>query len=404
VTPSAGPTPEVHSRQGLKSLAVFHLGGAGGPQRSLRGVMTWLGDRGTVEFIVPELGAAASQYRELGAVTVGPYTALTNPLARMDSARRLRDDVRFFRGELQRRRPDVVVVVTMVLPALLIAARREGVPSVVYAAELYRQRSPLRRLWGAVLAGVTAALSDGVVSCSSVVARQFPRWGGKPRAIAYPPIDLQYAQGDRARGRARYGLAQDDFCIVVIGNVSRGRGQDVAIRALELVRRRMPSARLLCIGASHQRAVDLEFADELPQLAAALGLGAAVTFAEETDEVADVYAAADLVLNPARFESFGRVAAEALVAGRPVVSSSVGGIPEVIRDGVDGLLVPPDDPVAMADAVCRIALEPALGERLVTAGRNAVLERFGPQQDLDAWRSVLEAALLRRGVTGYCRP
>jgi glycosyltransferase involved in cell wall biosynthesis len=120
-------------------------------------------------------------------------------------------------------------------------------------------------------------------------------------------------------------------------------------------------------------------------------------FAEPTDAMADLYAAADVVVNPARVsEAFGRVGAEALVAGRPVVASRVGAIPEVIRDGVDGLLVEPGDPGALTAAVTELMEDPARAAQLVESGRRRVLERFGYEQDLAAWRSVVEPVLTRR--------
>jgi glycosyltransferase involved in cell wall biosynthesis len=387
----------------IRSLAVFHLGGVGGATRSMAGVMAWLRERGTVEFIVPEPGAAAAQYGELGDVMIASYTALTyarGPRALVGAVRRLFADVRLFRGELRRRRPDLVVAVTTVLPAVLIAARLERVPSVVWAAELYGQRwkgAPALRLWGTLLARSTEWLSDGIVSCSVAVSRQFPARGGKPHAVAYPPVGAEYAHGDRARGRARHGLTDSVLCLAVVGNLSRGRGQDVAIRAMPLIRQRCPTARLLIVGAAHPRPADLAYREELVALADSLDLAEAVRFEQPTDEMADVYAAADVVVNPARFEEpFGRVAPEALMAGRPVVATRVGGIPETIRDGVDGLLVPREDPAALAEAVCRIVADPALAKRFVANGREAVVARFGHEQDVAAWKSVLEAVLAAR--------
>jgi glycosyltransferase involved in cell wall biosynthesis/SAM-dependent methyltransferase len=389
------------ARCDLRSLVVFHMGGVGGPLRSLGGAVGWLRDHGTVEFVLPEEGAAVAACAEHGPVTVADYTVLTyarRPPTLLRMARDLRADVRFFRTELRRRQTDLVVAVTTVLPALLIAARLEHVPAVVYAAELYRQRwkrAPMFSIWGAVLARGTGRLSDGIVSCSTAVSEQFPRHSSKPHAVAYPPIGHEYADGDRARARARYGLGAEDFCIAVVGNLSRGRGQDVAIRALEPIRERAPSARLLIVGDAHPRRVDRAFEEELRSLAGAAG-ESAVIIAPATDDVAGVYAAADVVVNPARFEEpFGRVAPEALVARRPVVASRVGAIPEVLRDGVDGLLVSPDDPAALAEGVCRVAADPALAERLVTNGRAAVLARFTQAQDRISWAAVLEAALAR---------
>jgi glycosyltransferase involved in cell wall biosynthesis len=154
---------------------------------------------------------------------------------------------------------------------------------------------------------------------------------------------------------------------------------------------------LLIVGAAHPRAADIAFARELRLLVDELGLAEAVVFADATDEIPDVYAAADIVVNPARFEEpFGRVAPEALMARKPVVASRVGAIPEVIRDGVDGLLVPRDDPAELAKAVLRLLDEPGLADELVANGRRQVLEKFGSEQDLAAWTSVLQPALLRR--------
>jgi glycosyltransferase involved in cell wall biosynthesis len=365
--------------------------------------MSWLADRGPVEVIVPASGPAEEEYRAIGEVTVADYSPLTYARGLREGARMLRTltrDVRFFRAELRRRRPDVVVVVTTVLPAVLVAARLERVPAVVYAAEIYDQEwktAPLLRLWGTLLARGTALLSDGIACCSIAVARQFPRRGRKAVTIAYPPIGRDYEGGSREAARARYGLEPADPCLVVVGSVSRGRGQDVAIRALPSIMRRFPAARLLVVGAPHPRPVDLEFDAEIRQLALDLRVADAVVFAGPTDAMADVYAAADVVVNPARFaEPFGRVAPEALVAGRPVVASRVGGIPEVIRDGVDGLLVASERPDELAAAVIRVVADPDMAARLVSSGRRRVLEKFGLEQDLAAWVAVIEPAVSGR--------
>jgi glycosyltransferase involved in cell wall biosynthesis len=308
-----------------------------------------------------------------------------------------------FRRELRRRRPDLVIAVTTVLPALLVAARLERIPTVVYAAELYDQpwkSAPLLRLWGAMLARGTAVLSDGIVCCSEIVARQFPRGGRKPFALAYPPIGSEYDGGDRDGTRARYGLETANPCLLVVGSISRGRGQDVALRALVRVRERFPDARLVILGAPHQRSVDLAFADELRALATELRIEDSVLFVPPTDAMADIYAAADVVLNPARVaEAFGRAGAEALMAGRPVIASRVGGIPETLREGVDALLVQPGDAEALAGAVAQLVTEPDRAERMVDSGRGRVIERFGDEQDLAAWRRVVEPVLGRRAAS-----
>jgi glycosyltransferase involved in cell wall biosynthesis len=380
-----------------RTLLVFHLGGVGGPGHSMLPVTTELARRGGVEVLVPEPGWAADRYAELGRVSVGRYSALTYARGLVDGARlarRVIRETRGFRAAFRRRRPELVIVVTSTLPAALVAARLEGIPAVAYAAEIYDQQwkdAPLLHVWGRLLAHGTALAADVVVCCSETVARQFPSRSDGRLAIAYPPIRSELANGDRGRGRHRHGVEDADPCLAVIGALSRGRGQDVALRALPLVRERIPTARLLVVGEPHPRAVDIAYAEELRALASELGIAGSVVFAGASDEMADVYAAADVVVNPARFaEPFGRVAPEALVAGVPVVASRVGALEEVIGHDRSGLLVPPDDPTALAEASIRLWEDRELREELVTQGRAEALARFSEAQNLAVWANVLE--------------
>jgi glycosyltransferase involved in cell wall biosynthesis len=270
----------------------------------------------------------------------------------------------------------------------------------VYGAEIYNQpwkMGPLRRSWGLLLARFTGMTASGIVCCTNTVARQFPSWTRARVSVGYSPVGLEYSHGSRERGRSQLGIDPDAPCFVTVGNISRGRGQDVALRALASIRRSLPEVRLVIVGIPHERALDLDYDRELRELAESLDLGDSVLFAGQAGDatdpepISDVYAAADVVVNPARFEEpYGRVGPEALMAGTPVVATRVGGVPEVLRDGVDALLVPPDDAEALAAAVLRLLRDDALRESLVASGRQRVLERFGAEQALGAWKSVVE--------------
>ena len=132
---------------------------------------------------------------------------------------------------------------------------------------------------------------------------------------------------------------------------------------------------------------------EQPRLAAlAAELGANVTFAgpASPDQVGDHYRAGRLVAVPSHREGFGLVAAEALACGRAVVASDVGGLRSVVADGVTGLLVPPDDPSALASALR--ACDPALGESGPPSVAWISPDRIGAAT-LDLYTRILTRAL-----------
>ncbi len=93
-------------------------------------------------------------------------------------------------------------------------------------------------------------------------------------------------------------------------------------------------------------------------------------------------AEAALVVVPSRAEALGLVNIESLAVGTPVVASRVGGIGDAVRDGLDGLLVPPDDPAALAEAIGRLLADPATRQRMGHAARQGFLERFELQANI----------------------
>jgi glycosyltransferase involved in cell wall biosynthesis len=117
---------------------------------------------------------------------------------------------------------------------------------------------------------------------------------------------------------------------------------------------------------------------EYRQLVADLGLTERVTFrgAVPNDEVLRSMAASAVTVVPSRSEAFGLVNIESFAVKTPVIASAVGGIPEIIRDGVDGFLVPPDDPKALAEKLRRLLSDRALCEQMGENARQRFLEKF----------------------------
>jgi len=381
-----------------RTLAVLHLAEPGGPSTDLGAHLGWIAEEGRLDVLVPGPGRAAAGFGAIARIAQAPYSALTtprSPAALARAAATLRREARMFRGRIRAVAPDVVVVATTTLPAALLAARLERVPAVVYAAELLTGeasgRSGHEAAAGRALLSMNHRLAAGIVACSDTVARQFP--AGPDVTTVCPPIADAYGDGDGERFRADHGIGSGGPCMVTVGNVSRGRGQDVAVRALARVRRAVPDARLAIVGEPFPREADLAFRAELDRVAADAGVADAVSFCGFVERIADAYAAADVFLNPTRFpEAFGRAACEALVAGRPVVSSAVGATPEVLRDGRTAVLVPPEDEGALADAVSGLLRDPERAKSIAAAGRADVLERFDPERARGVFARAIERA------------
>jgi hypothetical protein len=386
-----------------RTLAVLHLAEPGGPSIDLGAHLGWIAEAGRLDVLVPGPGHAAAGFGTMARVREAPYAALTTPRSSAEMAHlaaRLRREARMFRGRIRAVAPDVMVVATTTLPAALLAARLERVPAVTYAAELLTGQASGRigseAAAGRALLSLNQRLSAGIVACSETVAAQLAP--GPDVATVCPPIADAYGDGDGERFRAEHGIGPQDPCVVTVGNVSRGRGQDVAVRALARVRRSVPEARLAIVGEPFPRAADLEFRVELDRVAADAGVGEAVSFCGFVDRIADAYAAADVVVNPTRFpEAFGRAACEALVAGRPVVSSAVGATPGVLRGGRTAVLVPPGDESGLADAVVSLLRDPDRAASIAAAGRADVLQRFDPERARAAFAGAIERVALRSG-------
>jgi len=159
--------------------------------------------------------------------------------------------------------------------------------------------------------------------------------------------------------------------LVVTRNLEPIYDNATAIRALARVRRQRPDARLTIAGTGPELA-------PLQALARELGLAEAVSFAGrlERDAIAALYRDADVALNPSTVDNMPNSVLEALASGVPVVSTDVGGVRHIARDGVSALLVPPRDPQAMAAAVLRLLGDADEAQRLAVAGLERVRE-FG---------------------------
>ena len=154
--------------------------------------------------------------------------------------------------------------------------------------------------------------------------------------------------------------------LLALGRLVPQKGLDVAVRALPEVRRTHPDAVLVIAGEGPER-------HALENLAAELGVGDALFLPGRAGDVAALLERAELLVHPSRWEGFGLVLLEAMLASVPVVATRVSSIPEIVVDGETGVLVPAEDPQALAAALVRVLDDPGT---LGAAGRARALEQF----------------------------
>jgi glycosyltransferase involved in cell wall biosynthesis len=277
---------------------------------------------------------------------------------------------------VRRERIDLVLVNSTVSVAPVLAARLARVPVFVHARD-----TPFSRLAPLVM-GVHARLAHTIVCIAAaneayLPARRRARVIRIPDGIAIPPVPS-----------ARHGFGRP-LRLCVVGAITPDKGQGVAVQALAALRDRGIDAELDLVG----RIQDEAMAAGLRADADALGLDGSVRLRGETEGIDAALVGADVLLLTSRGEGTPLVLMEALARLTPVVASAVGGVPEIVTDGETGLLVPPADPGALADAVARLAAEPAAAAAMAARGRRHVEACFAMEPCLARLRGAIDAAL-----------
>ena len=222
-----------------------------------------------------------------------------------------------------------------------------------------------------VLVAVSPEVRDDLVQLGVAPAEKF--------AVVRLGIELeQRVASDLPRDevRRRLGIPPERFVIGWIGRMTGVKQTQDLLAALAELRAGRVDAGLLVVGDGPDRAGFEQRARELDLVRHCLFLG-------YQEDVAPWYAAMDAVALPSGNEGTPVTVIEALAAGKPVVAYEVGGVPDVVREGVDGFLVEPGSTSGMAERLAQLAADRELGRRLGEAGRERVLERYGVGRLLD---------------------
>lgn len=250
-----------------------------------------------------------------------------------------------------------------------------------------------------------SSLSHTIVPMSRFVGEIFVKHGQAEKTrVVYDSVDPALFNTNDARSlglqlRRSWAVPDGSLLIGKVASVTAPvKRHEIFIRAAGILGRRDPSLRFAVIGPlpklkTWARRQGIKYFEKLQQLVHEEGIEDRFLW---TDRVADVGAmmnAIDILAHACDLEGFGRVAIEAMAAGKPVVGPASGGFTESVVDGETGRLVPVGDPQALAQSIYEIASDPALRERFGRSGRQRTTQMFSPASHLSAMLDIYNSAL-----------
>ena len=275
------------------------------------------------------------------------------------------------RSLLKRLRPDILHTYLFHANVLgRIVGRIVGVPVIIGSERTIGQAGH----WARLATRFTNPLTDAVEVNSETGARAIERDLRVPTGkieVVRSGVDLAaYGSSlNRTRIRSELGLSYDQHFVLYIGRLHPVKGVEFGIKAFARALSSQSNMHMALAGEGEQ-------ASDLQNLVNELGIGENISFLGVRNDLPQLLSAADSVLMPSLNEGFPRTAIEAMAAGKPVIATRVGGIPEAIIDAETGMLVPPMDVEAMAGALDELVGDRALQARLGSAGRQRAAQKY----------------------------
>lgn len=224
------------------------------------------------------------------------------------------------------------------------------------------------------------ARADAFASLSADQTAEFTMCGVPPSKIVTIPQSVQTDRfrpallDEKIKLRAALGLPKDSLIVAYTGRIVSYKGLPLLVEIWPDIRGVFPEALLLAVGAGGADVFNCEA--EVRARAEQLGLQDAVRFTGAVQNVEDYLRAADLYALPTQNEAFPLALLEAMACGLACISTPVGGIPDILRHGENGWLVPPGDRTALREAVLHLARDPALRARLGEAALNTARSQY----------------------------
>jgi glycosyltransferase involved in cell wall biosynthesis len=369
-----------------------------GPDESLLALLAELVPLGVdAHLLVPARGPQAPRYEALGltvhVANLAPLQRGLGPVGVGLFAPRLLRAAAEVRAIARRVGATLVHTNMEVLLEGGLAARALGIPHVLH----YRGNTLDRpRLVFDALTATWTALADHVYCISRATAEVFHKRGrGAKVEVLYNPLDVDaFAKAERSEAvRASLGAAGSGPLVGTVGRLHPRKDIETFVRAAARVAARAPDARFVVVGTA-EAPVELEYRRRVEALVVELGLAGRLTFAGARRDVPAVMKALDVFALTSRHEGFGRVVAEAMAAGRPVVVAREGAPPELVEEDRYGLTATPADPADFAEKILGVLGRPEASAAMATraaARARGFAARAGAERVLARYRALAAA-------------
>lgn len=308
-----------------------------------------------------------------------PLPSLVRPIALIRDCRALWELYRLMRRE----RYDIVHTHNSKAGVVgRVAARRAGVPVIIHTAHTISFAASTNRLVNwlyRTTEQAIAPLTTKIITVSALNTTEYLDAGiGRPEQYTtiYSGVETDrfLARPDREACRAELGLAPSEPFVLWIGRLNRQKDPFTFVQGCRLLADQFPAARFALVG---EDSVGESLEPAVWTMIEDLHLTDVVRLLGYRRDIPRLLAAADLVLHTSVYEGLGRSVIETMLAGVPLVATAVDGVQEAVLPGQrGGLLVPPRDPAALAAAASSLLRDPALANRLSTAGREWAAGRF----------------------------
>ena len=283
-----------------------------------------------------------------------------------------------------------------------LAAKITGIPVIIHTVHgfaFHDQEPAWRQSLFRNLEKVASHMCDKMI----FISQPLVDWALREKIVLrrdkiakiYSGIDLErfrpVTEEEKNSVREKWNIRHDDAVIGIVSKLWEGKGHEILIRAFKEVKKDIKRARLIIVGEG-------PLDNMLHDLVDRLGLSDSVLFTGFQMDVAAIISSFDVAVLPSYFEGMGRVLLEAMAMEKPVVASRVGGIPDLVKDNVNGLLITPGDVKGLADALKKLLNDKRLANIMGRDGRKRITDKYSADAMVRSISNIYIECLKRKGI------